>query len=98
MFMDMLNALEKNISPKETFYDGYIVNAILDAAYKSSKSKLWEPVKIDIWRGKESVTEESLLKEYDNDHYLVKEEVTHFGTKKLILKNKSTGKIIEKIL
>ncbi|MDI9357146.1 MAG: Gfo/Idh/MocA family oxidoreductase [Chitinophagaceae bacterium] len=98
MFMDMLDALEKNIAPKETFYDGYIVNAILDAAYKSSKSKLWEPVKIDIWRGKNSITEESFLKEYDSEHYLIKEEVTHFGVKKLILKNKFTGKIIEKIL
>ena len=28
MFMDMFNALEKGKAPKETFYDGYVVNAV----------------------------------------------------------------------
>jgi len=97
MFMDMFNAIEKGTQPKETFYDGYVVNAILDAAYKSAKSKLWEPVKLDIWRGKTGVSKDSHLQLYDADHYLVKEEVTHYGAKKLILKNKKTGKIIERI-
>ncbi|MBA4258586.1 MAG: oxidoreductase [Chitinophaga sp.] len=98
MFMDMFNALEKGIAPKETFYDGYVVNAILDAAYKSAKSKIWEPVQLDIWRGKTGLTKESHLVSYDQDHYLVKEEMTHYGAKKLILKHKSTGKITEQIL
>jgi predicted dehydrogenase len=98
MFMDMFNAMEKGVPPKETFYDGYVVNSILDAAYKSAKTKQWEPVKLDIWRGLEGVNKDSHLQEYDADHYLVKEEVTHFGTKKVILKNKSTGKIIEKTI
>jgi predicted dehydrogenase len=97
MFMDMFNAIEKGTQPKETFYDGYVVNAILDAAYKSAKSKLWEPVKLDIWRGKTGVSKDSHLQLYDADHYLVKEEVTHYGAKKLILKNKKTGKIIERV-
>ncbi len=97
MFMDMFNALEKGTQPKETFYDGYVVNSILDAAYKSAKTKLWEPVKLDIWRGKVGVSKDSHLQEYDADHYLVKEEVTHYGAKKVILKNKKTGKIIEKV-
>jgi hypothetical protein len=69
---------------------------VLDAAYRSAKSKLWEGVKLDIWRGKEGFTKDSHLIEYDSDHYLVKEEMTHYGAKKLILKNKQTGKIIEK--
>jgi predicted dehydrogenase len=98
MFMDMFNAMEKGIAPKETFYDGYVVNAILDAAYKSAKTKQWEPVKLDIWRGKTGVTKDSHLIEYDADHHLVKEEVTHYGAKKVILKNKKTGKISERIL
>ena len=50
MFMDMFNAMENKSLPKETFYDGYIVNAVLDAAYKSAKTKLWEPVVLDVWR------------------------------------------------
>jgi predicted dehydrogenase len=98
MFTDMLNAFEQGTQPKETFYDGYVVNAILDAAYRSAKSKLWEPVKLDVWRGKTGVSKDSHLQEYDAAHYLVKEEVTHYGAKKLILKNKQTGKIVERIL
>ena len=98
MFNDMFSAIEKGIAPKETFYDGYVVNAVLDAAYKSAKSKLWEPVVLEIWRGRTGVGKDSHLIEYDADHYLVKEEMTHYGAQKLILKNKSTGKIIEKTI
>ena len=98
MFMDMFNSMEKGVDPKETFYDGYVVNCILDAAYKSAKTKLWEPVILDIWRGQEGLTKESHLVDYDADHYLVKEEMTHYGAKKLILKHKTTGKISEQII
>jgi predicted dehydrogenase len=96
MFMDMFNAMENRSLPKETFYDGYIVNAVLDAAYKSAKTKLWEPVVLDVWRGRSGLSKDQHLTEYDHDHYLVKEEVTHYGSKKLILKNKTTGKIIQR--
>jgi predicted dehydrogenase len=98
MFTDMFNALEAGKAPKETFYDGYVVNAVLDAAYKSAKTKLWEPVQLEVWRGREGVSKDSHLVEYDADHYLVKEEMTHYGAKKVILKNKHTNKIIERIL
>jgi predicted dehydrogenase len=98
MFTDMFNAIEKGIEPKETFYDGYVVNSILDAAYKSAKTKLWEPVQLDIWRGQTGLTKPSNLVEYDNDHYLIKEETTHYGAKKLIIKNKKSGVISERIL
>ena len=98
MFTDMFNSMEKGIDPKETFYDGYVVNTVLDAAYKSAKSKLWEPVKLDIWRGRVGVGKDSHLVDFDSDHYLVKEEITHYGAKKLILKNKRSGKISEKVL
>ena len=95
MFTDMFTSMEKGIQPKETFYDGYVVNAVLDAAYASGKSKLWEPVKLDIWRGQTGLTKPSTLVEYDADHYLIKEEMTHYGAKKVIIKNKKTGKISE---
>ncbi|MGI8583707.1 MAG: Gfo/Idh/MocA family protein [Chitinophagaceae bacterium] len=98
MFMDMFNSLEQNKQPKETFYDGYVVNAVLDAAYRSAKNKQWAPVQLEVWRGKEGVTKNNHLTSYDDDHYLIKEEMTHYGTKKLILKNKQSGKISEKIV
>ncbi len=98
MFTDMFNSIENGSKPKETFYDGYVCNVVMDAAYKSVKSKRWEPVELDIWRGREGVGKESHLVEYDKDHYLVKEEMTHYGSRKLILKNKTTGKISEQVI
>jgi len=98
MFNDMFRAYESKTTPKETFYDGYVVNAILDAAYKSSRSKLWEPVQLQDWRGRTGVSKDSHLVEFDAEHYLVKEEMTHYGAKKVILKNRKTGKIIERVL
>ena len=56
------------------------------------------PVQLDFWRGRTGLTKESHLVEYDADHYLVKEEMTHYGTKKLILKHKATGKISEQTI
>ena len=98
MFANMFDSLEKGDNPSETFYDGYIVNAIIDASYKSIKSKKWEKINLDIWRGKEGVDKISTLESYDDKFYLVKEEMTHYGDKKLILKGKKDGKIIEKIV
>jgi len=96
MFTDMFNAADEGRDAAETFYDGYVVNAIIDAAYRSSKTKLWEKVDLPVWRGREGVTKPSNYTEYDEDHYLIKQEVTHDGRNKLILKNKETGKISER--
>lgn len=51
MFVDMLNALEDRSAPRETLYDGYVVNAIMDAAYRSASSRQWETVVLEDWRG-----------------------------------------------
>jgi predicted dehydrogenase len=50
MFQDMLDAWEADREPMETFRDGYAVNAIIDACYKSMKSGRWEPVKLEGWK------------------------------------------------
>jgi predicted dehydrogenase len=98
MFTDMFRSFEEGREPRETFYDGYFCNAVMDAAYRSVTSKQWEPVQLPIWRGRTGVEKDSHLTEYDKDHYLVKEEVTHYGEKKVILKEKTSGKIIEKVI
>ena len=98
MFADMFDSIEKNTAPKETFYDGYIVNAIMDAAYASVKSKKWEPIHLKAWRGRTESEQTKELVSYDDEHWLVKEEVTHYGARKVILKEKKTGKIFERIL
>ncbi len=51
MFTDMFNALERGAKPVEDFYDGYVVNAIMDAALLSARTKRWEPVALEDWRG-----------------------------------------------
>lgn len=97
MFTDMFEAIENKRQPQETFYDGYVVNAILDAAFISAKSKQWEAVKLPIWRGLSDQTKPSVYKDYDEKHWLIKEEMLPNGDKKVILKIKTTNEIIEKI-
>jgi predicted dehydrogenase len=97
MFTDIFRSFEEKKPPQESFYDGYVVNEIMDACYRSSKSKKWEPVDLRVWRGKTNVEPIAQLREYDRDHIFVKEEILPDGTVKLILKEKKTGKIIQKI-
>ena len=96
MFADMFNAIENSTTPRETFYDGYVVNAILDAAYRSASSRQWEAVILDDWRGRTDAEKISALIEYDAGHWLIKEEMTHYGARKVILKEKESGRIIER--
>ena len=81
----------------ETFYDGYIVNTIIDASYKAAESKKWEPVQIEDWRGGEVNVKASGLKDYDDGHFLIKEEKMPNGNLKIILKDKKTGAISQVI-
>ena len=32
--------------PRETYHDGYAINAMLDAAYRSMKTRTWEPIEV----------------------------------------------------
>lgn len=98
MFADMLNAIENGEKPMEDFYDGYIVNAIMDAAYKSIESKQWEPVEIEDWRGATDSSAGAEMREYDEDHFLIKSEKMPDGRTKVILKEKSGGKIVQKVV
>ena len=49
MFTDMFDAIDQGREPVETFYDGYVVNAVMDACFRSAASRQWEPVELD-WR------------------------------------------------
>uniref|UniRef100_UPI003982DF09 Gfo/Idh/MocA family protein n=1 Tax=Daejeonella sp. TaxID=2805397 RepID=UPI003982DF09 len=96
MFTDMFEAIEQKRQPMETFYDGYIVNTILDAALKSARTKQWEPVQIEDWRGDETTKSGQVLIPYDKENWLVKEEVLPNGDVAYILKHKKTGIITRK--
>lgn len=97
MFTDMFNSMEQGRQPVETFYDGYVVNEIMDAAYRSAKSKQWEPVILKEWRGlsDEAVAVKREI-EYDEKHWLLKEEVMPDGSRKLLLKEKEGGKLVQR--
>lgn len=97
MFEDMLNSLDKGAVPMETFYDGYVVNAIIDACYRSAQSKKWEPVELEVWRGSEQVDQSSNYQDYDAGYLLIKAEKMPDGKTKLILKEKATGQIVQRI-
>lgn len=96
MFADLLDALDAGRRPMEDFYDGYVVNTIMDAAYQSAASKRWEPVILDDWRGSEAVDTGVQMADYNADYFLIKEEMMPDGRKKLILKAKSGGEIVQK--
>ncbi len=96
MFTDMFESMESGRAPMETFYDGYIVNSIIDACYKSAKSKKWETIDLPVWRGSREIKKGPVFKEFDGNYFLIKEEKLPDGSVKLILKDKQSGKIIQK--
>jgi predicted dehydrogenase len=93
MFTDMFDAMEDGAEPVETFYDGYVVNAVMDAAYRSAKRRAWEPVELD-WRGGSTPRIEKHTDHHDG-HAIVKSETLPDGRKKLILSHADTGEIFD---
>ena len=96
MFTDMFDAMDAGTQPTETFYDGYVVNAIMDACYRSATSRTWEPVELD-WRGGSTprITREAAQFE---GLTIIKEELLPDGRRKLILKDPATGAVEDRIV
>ena len=90
MFTDMFDAMDAGRAPQETLYDGYVVNAIMDACYRSATSRNWEPVELVDWRGAPA---EPILKAERRHEGMtvIKEEKMPDGRRKLILKDPATG-------
>jgi predicted dehydrogenase len=97
MFADMFDAMETGTAPRETFYDGYVVNAIMDACYRSAASRLWEPVELEVWRGVEAAAEAGARMPFDEQYWLIKEEKMPDGQVKRILQDRQSGEIVERI-
>ncbi len=97
MFAEMLNAIDNGTVPGETFYDGYVVNAIIDACYRSARTKRWEPIELAVWRGEEQTGPDAESADYDEAHVLIKREVMPDGRTKLILRERSSGRIVEQM-
>ena len=95
MFADMFEAMEAGTAPMESFYDGYVVNAVLDACYRSAESRQWEPVELAVWRGGEPAERIRMHERRHGGQILIKEERMPNGTMKRILKNPETGAVTE---
>jgi len=80
----------------ETFYDGYVVNAIMDACYRSASSRAWEPVALD-WRGGETARIASTPETYDGQ-VVIKREILPDGRHKLILKDPASGDFSDRVV
>ncbi len=97
MFTDMFDSLEGGRAPRETFYDGYVVNAVMDACYRSAKSGAWEPVELFEWRGG-STARITGSPELFEGQVVIKREVLPDGRHKLILKDPATGDFTDRVV
>ena len=97
MFTDMFDAIDGGRAPQETFYDGYVVNAVMDACYRSAKRRAWEPVDLFEWRG--GTTERIAAKPtYHDGQVVIKRELLPDGREKLILKDPATGDFTDRVI
>ncbi len=97
MFSDMFRALEAGSQPQETFYDGYVVNAIMDACYRSTKSRAWEPVELFEWRAGTTPRIGKQPETFDGQ-IVIKREILPDGRVKLILKDERSGDFSDRVV
>jgi predicted dehydrogenase len=95
MFTDMFDAMEAGTQPTETLYDGYIVNAVMDACYRSAASRAWEPVEVE-WRGG-STPRISRAERVEDGLVIIKEEHLPDGRRKVIGRD-ANGTLVDRIL
>jgi len=96
MFTDMFTAMEEGRAPQETLYDGYVVNAVMDAAYRSARTGAWETVDLD-WRGGSTPRIARQPQLYEGD-VVIKREILPDGRVKLILKETATGNYVDRVV
>lgn len=96
MFTDMFRAIETGGEPTETFYDGYVVNAVMDAAYRSAKTRRWAPVEME-WRGG-ATTRIARAAARHEGHAVVKREILPDGRTKLILSHRDDGSVFDVVV
>jgi predicted dehydrogenase len=90
MFSDMFDAIDSGGQPRETLYDGYVVNEVMDACYRSAKSRAWEPVELFEWRGGSTPRIGSTPEMHDGK-VVIKRETLPDGRVKMILKDPESG-------
>jgi len=96
MFEDMFDAIDEGRAPRETFYDGYVVNAVMDAAYRSARERAWVPVELD-WRGGSTPRIASQPEMLDG-LVVIKREILPDGREKLIVKDPASGDFMDRVI
>jgi hypothetical protein len=96
MFNDMFAAIDGGTEPQETFYDGYVVNSIMDACYASAKAGAWAPVELE-WRGGTTPRIAATPERYEGQ-VVIKREILPDGRHKLILKDERSGDFTDRIV
>lgn len=96
MFTDMFDALDAGRQPQETFYDGYVVNAIMDACYRSAASRAWEPIELD-WRGGTTAPIQREAETFEGQT-VIKSETLPDGRRKMILKDPASGDFTDRVI
>ena len=96
MFSDMFRAIDAGTPPRETFYDGYVVNSVMDACYRSATSGRWEPVTLD-WRGGTTPRIASEPERFEGQ-VVIKREFLPDGRHKFILKDEASGDFTDRVV
>lgn len=102
MFSDMLDALDERRAPMETFHDGYVVNAIIDACYRSAASKRWEPIALERWHAGAAPSRRKGGRRARpaparRKAIVIKEERLPDGSTKSIVRDPRTGRISQRV-
>jgi len=97
MFNDMFGSLDAGTAPRESLYDGYVVNAIMDACYRSAKSRAWEAVELFEWRAGSTARIAASPAMFEGQ-VGIKRETLPDGRHKLILKDPASGDFTDRIV
>jgi predicted dehydrogenase len=96
LFTDMFGAMDEEREPAETLYDGYVVNAVMDACYRSAETRAWAPVELE-WRGGQA-PRVTRIERTEDGLVVIKEEHLPDGRRKLILKDPASGAFVDRVL
>ena len=91
----MFDAMDTGGTPSETFYDGYVVNAVMDACFRSAAGRRWEPVELD-WR-LGTAPPIATTARHEGGAVVIKEELLPDGRRKLILKD-ADGRFVDRVV
>jgi hypothetical protein len=73
-----------------------VVNAVMDAAYRSAKERAWAPVELE-WRGGTTPRIASAPESYEGQ-VVIKREMLPDGRQKLILKDPASGDFSDRVV